>query len=111
VPETGDLIAATQRPVVIITSNAEKELPDAFLRRCIFHFIDFPDRELMARIVEVHHPGLDRQLMEASLSAFFAVRGMDRIRKPPSTSELVDWIAMLQDLQAFVNQVSGRRRF
>jgi MoxR-like ATPase len=135
VPETGDVIAAAHRPVVIITSNAEKELPDAFLRRCIFHFIDFPDRELMARIVEVHHPGLDRQLMEQSLSAFFAVRGMDRIRKPPSTSELVDWIAMLQtagidtveltpqtpflgtllkkeqDLQAFVNQVSGRRRF
>ena len=135
VTETGDEIAATQRPVVIITSNAEKELPDAFLRRCIFHFIDFPDRELMSRIVDVHHPDLDSALMEQALSAFFAVRGMDRIRKPPSTSELVDWIAMLQvagietvelteatpflgtllkkeqDLQAFVNQVSGRRRF
>ena len=96
IPETGERIAAQQRPVVIITSNAEKELPDAFLRRCIFHFIDFPDRELMARIVEVHHPGLDRDLLEQALSAFFAVRGMDRIRKPPSTSELVDWIAMLQ---------------
>ena len=135
VGETGDEIAATHRPVVIITSNAEKELPDAFLRRCIFHFIDFPDRELMARIVEVHHPGLDQELLEQALSAFFGVRGMDRIRKPPSTSELVDWIAMLQtagvetvelqentpflgtllkkeqDMQAFVNQVSGRRRF
>ena len=96
VTETGDEIAATQRPVVIITSNAEKELPDAFLRRCIFHFIDFPDRELMSRIVDVHHPDLDSALMEQALSAFFAVRGMDRIRKPPSTSELVDWIAMLQ---------------
>jgi MoxR-like ATPase len=71
-------------------------LPDAFLRRCIFHYIDFPDRELMARIVDVHHPGLDRDLLDQALSAFFAVRGMDRIRKPPSTSELVDWIAMLQ---------------
>ena len=89
-------MAAAHRPVVIITSNAEKELPDAFLRRCIFHYIDFPDRELMARIVEVHHPGLDRDLMNQALTAFFAVRGMDRIRKPPSTSELVDWIAMLQ---------------
>ncbi len=96
VMETGDEVAAAHRPVVIITSNAEKELPDAFLRRCIFHYIDFPDRELMARIVEVHHPGLDRDLMNQALTAFFAVRGMDRIRKPPSTSELVDWIAMLQ---------------
>ena len=96
VMETGDEVAAAHRPVVIITSNAEKELPDAFLRRCIFHYIDFPDRDLMARIVEVHHPGLDRDLMNQALTAFFAVRGMDRIRKPPSTSELVDWIAMLQ---------------
>jgi MoxR-like ATPase len=96
VMETGDEVAAAHRPVVIITSNAEKELPDAFLRRCIFHYIDFPDRELMARIVGVHHPGLDEGLLEQALSAFFAVRGMDRIRKPPSTSELVDWIAMLQ---------------
>jgi len=96
VMETGDEVAAAHRPVVVITSNAEKELPDAFLRRCIFHYIDFPDRELMSRIVEVHHPGLDQQLLEQALTAFFAVRGMDRIRKPPSTSELVDWIAMLQ---------------
>ena len=96
VSETGDEVSAAHRPVVVITSNAEKELPDAFLRRCIFHYIDFPDRELMARIVGVHHPGLDHQLLEQALSAFFAVRGMDRIRKPPSTSELVDWIAMLQ---------------
>ena len=96
VMETGDEVAAAHRPVVVITSNAEKELPDAFLRRCIFHYIDFPDRELMARIVDVHHPGLDRDLLDQALSAFFAVRGMDRIRKPPSTSELVDWIAMLQ---------------
>ena len=82
VMETGDEVAAAHRPVVIITSNAEKELPDAFLRRCIFHYIDFPDRELMARIVDVHHPGLDRDLFDQALSAFFAVRGMDRIRKP-----------------------------
>ncbi|MEI2642413.1 MAG: MoxR family ATPase [Candidatus Nanopelagicales bacterium] len=133
IPETGERVAAVQRPVVIITSNAEKELPDAFLRRCIFHFIDFPDRELMQRIVDVHHPGLDQGLMDSSLSAFFAIRGMDRVRKPPSTSELVDWIAMLQtagvtsvqleattpflgtllkkeqDMLAYLNQVSRRR--
>ena len=99
IPETGERVAAVQRPVVIITSNAEKELPDAFLRRCIFHFIDFPDRELMQRIVDVHHPGLDQGLMDSSLSAFFAIRGMDRVRKPPSTSELVDWILARQPIK------------
>lgn len=93
--ETGDKIAAVHRPIVIITSNAEKELPDAFLRRCVFHFIDFPERELMARIVEVHHPGLDQELMKQALDAFYSLRRLDRLRKRPSTSELVDWIAML----------------
>ena len=134
VAETGDEIVANQRPIVVITSNAEKELPDAFLRRCVFHFIDFPDRELMAEIVEVHHPDLDDQLAQQSLDAFYAVRGMERLRKRPSTSELVDWIAVLrargvttvdvsastpflgtllkkeQDLEAFADQVSGRSR-
>ena len=96
VSETGDRIEAIHRPIVIITSNAEKELPDAFLRRCVFHFIDFPDRELMSRIVEVHHPGLNDELLRQSLDAFYLIRDMDRVRKKPSTSELVDWIAMLQ---------------
>lgn len=95
VAETGDVIAANERPIVIITSNAEKELPDAFLRRCVFHFIDFPDRELMARIVDVHHPGLDRQLLDQALEVFYRIRGLERLRKKPSTSELVDWISML----------------
>ncbi len=98
VAETGDVVAAQQRPIVVITSNAEKELPDAFLRRCVFHFIDFPDRDLMSRIVEVHHPGLDEQLLQNALDVFYGVRDMDRLRKRPSTSELIDWIAMLQSL-------------
>ena len=134
VSETGDEIVAEHRPIVIITSNAEKELPDAFLRRCVFHFIDFPDRDLMSRIVEVHHPGLDQSLLTQALDAFYTLRGMDRLRKRPSTSELVDWLTMLrargatgvalseetpylgtllkkeQDLAAFGDQVSGRSR-
>lgn len=96
VAETGDEVAARHRPVVIITSNAEKELPDAFLRRCVFHFIDFPERELMSRIVRVHHPDLDDDLLRQALDVFYAIRGMDRVRKRPSTSELVDWITVLQ---------------
>ncbi len=96
VAETGDVVAARHRPIVIITSNAEKELPDAFLRRCVFHFIDFPDRDLMGRIVAVHHPGLDEDLLQNALDVFYGVRDMDRLRKRPSTSELIDWLAMLQ---------------
>jgi MoxR-like ATPase len=94
--ETNDEVAATQRPVVIITSNNEKELPDAFLRRCVFHFIDFPDTELMRRIVGVHHPGLDESLVEQALKIFYELRGFTRLRKRPSTSELIDWIAVLK---------------
>jgi MoxR-like ATPase len=96
VTETGDEIAARERPVVVITSNAEKELPDAFLRRCVFHFIEFPDQELMARIVRVHHPELDEKLLEQTLRAFYAIRDLDGLRKRPSTSELIDWIAVLR---------------
>lgn len=96
VQETGDEVAASHRPIVIITSNAEKELPDAFLRRCVFHFIDFPNRELMSQIVEVHHPDLNADLLKQALDAFYAIRRMDRLRKRPSTSELVDWITILQ---------------
>ena len=95
VAETGDEVVAESRPVVIITSNAEKELPDAFLRRCVFHFIDFPDRELMARIVAVHHPDLTQRLLDDALGVFYRVRELPGIRKRPSTSELVDWIAVL----------------
>ncbi|HEX8441777.1 MoxR family ATPase [Archangium sp.] len=96
VTETNEDVAATHRPVVIITSNNEKELPDAFLRRCVFHFIDFPDQELMRRIVEVHHPGLDASLTEQALKVFYELRGFTRLRKRPTTSELVDWISVLK---------------
>jgi MoxR-like ATPase len=95
IPETGDEIAATQRPVVIITSNNEKELPDAFLRRCVFHFIDFPDQELMKRIVHVHHPKVDDAIVDQAVVAFYELRTVPRLRKRPSTSELVDWITVL----------------
>lgn len=94
--ETGDEIVAAQRPIVVITSNNEKELPDAFLRRCVFHFIDFPDKELMRRIVEVHHPGIDRELVDQAVVTFYQLRDLQRIRKRPSTSELIDWIAVLK---------------
>ncbi len=96
VGETGDEIVARERPVVVITSNAEKELPDAFLRRCVFHFIEFPDRELMSRIVRVHHPELEQKLLDESLRSFYAIRDLDGLRKRPSTSELIDWIAVLK---------------
>jgi MoxR-like ATPase len=96
IAETGDVVAAKERPVVIITSNNEKELPDAFLRRCVFHFIDFPEPELMKRIVRVHHPELDEILVQQSLSVFYEIRGNKRLRKRPSTSELIDWIAVLK---------------
>lgn len=95
VTETGDEVIATERPVVIITSNNEKELPDAFLRRCVFHFIDFPDVELMKRIVRVHHPRIDQQLVDQAVVAFYELRATPRLRKRPSTSELVDWITVL----------------
>jgi MoxR-like ATPase len=96
VGETGDEVIAHERPVVIITSNNEKELPDAFLRRCVFHFIDFPDQELMRRIVRVHHPKIDSTLVDQAVVAFYELRDVPRLRKRPSTSELVDWIAVLQ---------------
>ncbi len=95
VTETGDEVVAKERPVVIITSNNEKELPDAFLRRCVFHFIDFPDVELMKRIVRVHHPRIDQQLVDQAVVAFYELRATPRLRKRPSTSELVDWITVL----------------
>jgi len=94
--ETQTEVVAQERPVVVITSNAEKELPDAFLRRCVFHFIEFPDKELMARIVRVHHPQLETQLLERTLKAFFELRDEHGLRKRPSTSELIDWITALK---------------
>lgn len=96
VNETGDEVVAKHRPVVVITSNNEKELPDAFLRRCVFHFIDFPEPALMRRIVSVHHPKIEERLVEQALKIFYEIRGMRRLRKRPSTSELIDWIAVLK---------------
>jgi MoxR-like ATPase len=93
--ETGETIRAVQRPVMIITSNNEKELPDAFLRRCFFHYIRFPDAETMQRIVEVHFPGIKKRLMEEALRLFFEVREVPGIKKKPSTSELLDWLKLL----------------
>jgi len=94
--ETDEEVVARHRPVVVVTSNNEKELPDAFLRRCVFHFIDFPDRDLMERIVRVHHPKLDEELVDQALQIFYQLRDMTRLRKRPSTSELVDWLAVLK---------------
>ncbi|MBX7100844.1 MAG: MoxR family ATPase [Myxococcaceae bacterium] len=132
--ETDEEIVAKERPVVIITSNNEKDLPDAFLRRCVFHFIEFPDQALMRRIVEVHHPKLDEALVDQAMTVFYELRSFTRLRKRPSTSELVDWLAALkasglkslkldeqlpfigallkreQDLQAFSEAFQGGRR-
>ena len=93
--ETGETIRAAKRPVVVITSNNEKELPDAFLRRCFFHYIRFPDAETMTRIVEVHYPGIKRRLIEEALRTFFEVREVPGLKKKPSTSELLDWLKLL----------------
>jgi MoxR-like ATPase len=93
--ETGETIKARHRPIVIITSNNEKELPDAFLRRCFFHYIRFPDPEMLARIVEVHYPGIKQSLVQAALAQFFEVRDVPGLKKKPSTSEALDWIRLL----------------
>jgi len=95
VPETQQHIQAINRPLIIITSNNEKELPDAFLRRCFFHYIRFPDRETMERIVDVHYPEIKKPLLNAALSLFFEVRETQGLKKKPSTSELLDWIKLL----------------
>ena len=93
--ETGETVRATHRPVIIITSNNEKELPDAFLRRCFFHYIRFPDRETMKRIVRVHYPDIRDQLVQEALEVFFEVRDISGLKKRPSTSELIDWLKLL----------------
>lgn len=95
IPETKETISAVTRPIVIITSNAEKELPDAFLRRCIFHYIAFPDPDEMERIIKVHHPSLDKRLLEQAMETFYMLRNLTNIQKRPSTSELIDWLQAL----------------
>ncbi len=94
--ETKRTVKAKHRPIVIITSNAEKELPDAFLRRCIFHYIDFPDETLMEQIVRVHYPDVEEKLLKEAMDVFYEIRSLRDIRKKPSTSELIDWINALQ---------------
>ena len=93
--ETQQLVRARHRPTIIITSNNEKELPDAFLRRCFFHYIKFPDRETMERIVDVHYPHIKRSLLREALEAFFEIRDVPGLKKKPSTSELLDWLKLL----------------
>lgn len=93
--ETDERVTAKQRPIVIITSNSEKELPDAFLRRCVFHYISFPDQRLMAQIVGVHHPNLAEDLLSQALERFYELRQIETFRKKPSTSELIDWLQAL----------------
>ncbi len=94
--ETKRTVKAKQRPIVIITSNAEKELPDAFLRRCIFHYIAFPDAALMEEIVKVHYPDIEENILKNAMAAFYDIRSIRDIRKKPSTSELIDWVNALQ---------------
>ena len=96
IPETKETIKAKNRPIMIITSNSEKELPDPFLRRCIFHYIAFPDQELMEQIVHVHFPEIEKKLLREALKKFYWIREFDMLRKKPSTSELIDWLQALQ---------------
>ena len=93
--ETGEQISAKHRPIVVITSNNEKELPDAFLRRCFFHYINFPGADTLAQIVRVHHPDIQRDLLQTALEVFFDVRNLPNLKKKPSTSELIDWLKLL----------------
>jgi MoxR-like ATPase len=117
--ETREMVVAKHRPLVIITSNNEKELPDAFLRRCFFHYIKFPDRETMADIVSVHYPNLKQDLLAAALESFYQLRDVAGLKKKPSTSEFLDWLKLLlaedipvsalrsQDVKAVVPPLHG----
>ena len=111
IPELDEEVEAKHRPVVIITSNSEKELPDAFLRRCIFHYIEFPDQEMMERIVRVHYPDLESKLMKEAIKRFYWIREMDGLRKKPSTSELIDWIKALSLGGINVDRISAEIPF
>lgn len=107
--ETGERVVAKQRPIVIITSNNEKELPDAFLRRCFFHYIDFPSPDEMQQIVDVHYPDIKQTLLREALEVFFGLRQVDGLKKKPSTSELLDWLKLLmaEDISPEVLQQSA----
>jgi len=110
--ETGERVTAIERPIVIITSNNEKELPDAFLRRCFFHYIRFPDRETMQAIVDVHFPGIEKRLVGRALDIFYEVRDVPGLKKKPSTSELIDWLKLLlhEDMPLDVLQSKDARK-
>jgi MoxR-like ATPase len=107
IDETGDEIVARERPFVIITSNNEKELPDAFLRRCIFHYIEFPDAELMKKIIQVHHPDVSDRVLDQCLEIFYGLRNVPKLRKRPSTSELIDWVCALKKAGVDLSRVGG----
>ena len=107
IEETGREVSAKERPIVIITSNNEKELPDAFLRRCVFHYIQFPTRDLMAEIVRVHHPDISDRVLDNALEVFFGLRSTPKLRKKPSTSELIDWIMALKKAGVDLARVGG----
>ena len=107
--ETGETIEAKQRPIVMITSNNEKELPDAFLRRCFFHYIIFPGEDVMADIAQVHYPDLQKTLLREALNAFYEIRDVPGMKKKPSTSELLDWLKLLVASRIFRRKCSARR--
>jgi MoxR-like ATPase len=107
VHETGEEFVARERPFVVITSNNEKELPDAFLRRCVFHYIEFPSPELMRKIVHVHHPDLEDRMLDQVIEVFYNLRGVPRLRKRPSTSELIDWIGALRRAGVSLGKIGG----
>lgn len=111
IPETKETVKAANRPVVIITSNAEKELPDAFLRRCIFHYIAFPDQELMEEIVRVHFPKVEDKLLWQAMECFYFIRELPSVQKKPSTSELLDWIQALTISGIPVNKIKSELPF
>ena len=108
--ETGETIKASNRPIMIITSNNEKELPDAFLRRCFFHFIQFPEKEILEKIVNVHFPKVKKNLLDAALNQFFVVREVPGLKKKPSTSEMLDWLKLLlvEELEADDLKMDGK---
>jgi len=110
--ETKKLVKAIHRPIIVITSNNEKELPDAFLRRCFFHYIKFPDQNTMEQIIEVHYPGLKKALLKEALAAFYKVRDVPGLKKKPSTSELLDWIKLLlaEDIPPEALRAEDRRK-
>lgn len=108
--ETGETVAAKQRPIVVITSNNEKELPDAFLRRCFFHYIKFPERETMQAIVDVHFPGIQKALVREALQVFYDIRDVPGMKKKPSTSELLDWLKLLMHEELPLEVLQSRDR-